>query len=184
MKTDSQLQMDVSAELEWEPSVHAARIGVEVKNGVVTLAGQVDSYWEKWNAERAAQRVSGVMALATELKVLLTGPSLLVPEDRYDVMPTYFIFGGVLFAPLTRDYLKSWGHEWWKAAPNELMTTYETSIRTPVRQEVVILQKVLADEMNQGYHEYENHIVVRVDDFPFDYNVATANKPAQSRLAA
>mgnify|MGYP001478988815 CR=1 FL=1 len=27
-------------------------------------------------------------------------------------------------------------------------------------------------------------IVVRVDDFPFDYNVATANKPAQSRLAA
>jgi len=98
-----------------------------------------------------------------ELDVLLTGPSLLVPEDRYDVMPTYFIFGGVLFAPLTRDYLKSWGHEWWKAAPNELMTTYETSIRTPVRQEVVILQKVLADEMNQGYHEYENHIVVRVD---------------------
>ena len=75
MKTDSQLQMDVSAELEWEPSVHAARIGVEVKNGVVTLAGQVDSYWEKWNAERAAQRVSGVMALATELKVLLTGPN-------------------------------------------------------------------------------------------------------------
>lgn len=98
-----------------------------------------------------------------ELEVMLTGPSLLVPEDRYDVMPTYFIFGGVLFAPLTRDYLKSWGHEWWKAAPNELMTTYETSIRTPVRQEVVILQKVLADEMNQGYHEYENHIVVRVD---------------------
>jgi hypothetical protein len=94
---------------------------------------------------------------------MLAGPSLLVPEDRYDVMPTYFIFGGVLFAPLTRDYLKSWGHEWWKAAPNELMTTYETAIRTAARQEVVILQKVLADEMNQGYHEYENHIVAKVD---------------------
>ena len=64
MKTDSQLQQDVSAELDWEPSVHAARIGVEVKDGVVTLAGQVDSYAEKWNAERAAQRVSGVRALA------------------------------------------------------------------------------------------------------------------------
>ena len=27
-------------------------------------------------------------------------------------------------------------------------------------------------------------IVVRVDDFPFDYNVATANKPAECRMAA
>ena len=62
MKTDSELQQDVSAELEWEPSVQAAHIGVEVKNGVVTLAGRVDSYFEKWNAERAAQRVSGVKA--------------------------------------------------------------------------------------------------------------------------
>ncbi|PTT92508.1 OsmY domain-containing protein [Pelomonas sp. HMWF004] len=74
MKTDSVLQQDVSAELHWEPSVQAARIGVEVKDGVVTLAGEVDSYAEKWNAERAALRVSGVKALATELKVHL--PSL------------------------------------------------------------------------------------------------------------
>jgi osmotically-inducible protein OsmY len=69
MKTDSQLQQDVIAELKWEPSVHAARIGVEVKDGVVTLEGNVDSYSEKWNAERATQRVRGVRALATELKV-------------------------------------------------------------------------------------------------------------------
>jgi osmotically-inducible protein OsmY len=75
MKTDSQLQQDVSAELQWEPSVHAARIGVEVKDGVVTLAGQVDSYAEKWSAERAAQRVAGVKAMTTELKVHLTSLS-------------------------------------------------------------------------------------------------------------
>jgi osmotically-inducible protein OsmY len=72
MKTDNQLQQDVLAEMKWEPSVHAARIGVEVKDGVVTLEGQVDSYSEKWNAERAAQRVKGVRALATELKVHIT----------------------------------------------------------------------------------------------------------------
>ena len=71
MKTDSQLQQDVMAELQWEPAVHAAQIGVEVKNGVVTLAGEVSSYVEKWNAERAAQRVHGVKALAVELKVKL-----------------------------------------------------------------------------------------------------------------
>jgi len=71
MKTDKQLQTDVIAELSWEPSVHAAEIGVEVKDGVVTLAGHVCSYAEKWNAERAAQRVAGVKALAVEMDVKL-----------------------------------------------------------------------------------------------------------------
>jgi osmotically-inducible protein OsmY len=72
MKTDSQLQQDVMAELTWEPAVHATQIGVEVSDGVVTLAGEVGSYAEKWNAERAAQRVRGVKALAVELQVNLS----------------------------------------------------------------------------------------------------------------
>jgi osmotically-inducible protein OsmY len=72
MKTDSQLQQDVMAELKWEPAVHAEQIGVEVKDGVVTLAGEVSSYTEKWNAERAAQRVTGVKALAIEMQVKLS----------------------------------------------------------------------------------------------------------------
>lgn len=73
MKTDMQLQQDVLAELKWEPAVNAAQIGVEVKDGVVTLAGHVGSYAEKWDAERAAQRVSGVKALAIEIDVALPG---------------------------------------------------------------------------------------------------------------
>jgi osmotically-inducible protein OsmY len=52
--------------------VHAAEIGVEVKDGVVTLAGEVSSFTEKWAAEKAAQRVSGVMALAIEIEVKLS----------------------------------------------------------------------------------------------------------------
>jgi osmotically-inducible protein OsmY len=75
MKTDTQLQQDVLAELDWEPSINAAQIGVEVKDGVVTLAGQVASYAEKWDAERVAQQVSGVKALAVEIKVNLPGDS-------------------------------------------------------------------------------------------------------------
>ena len=73
MKTDTQLQQDVIAELQWEPSVNAAQIGVEVKDGIVTLAGHVSSYAEKWSAEHAAQRVSGVKALAIEMDVKLPG---------------------------------------------------------------------------------------------------------------
>lgn len=73
MKTDVQVQHDVLAELKWEPSINAADIGVEVKDGVVTLAGHVSSFAEKWDAERAAQRVSGVKALAIEMDVRLLG---------------------------------------------------------------------------------------------------------------
>lgn len=75
MKTDTQLQSDVLAELKWDPSFNAAEIGVEVSNGVVTLSGHVDKYSEKWAAERAAQKVTGVKALAIELDVTLPGAS-------------------------------------------------------------------------------------------------------------
>ena len=72
MKTDIQLQHDVGEELKWEPQVTASQIGVQVKDGVVTLSGEVSSFAEKWNAERTAQRVSGVNALAVDLKVKLS----------------------------------------------------------------------------------------------------------------
>ncbi len=81
MKTDTQLQRDITAELKWEPSVHAEQIGVEVKDGIVTLAGHVSSFAEKWDAERAAQRVSGVKALAIEMDVKLPGSSKRIDAD-------------------------------------------------------------------------------------------------------
>ena len=72
-KSDTQLQQDVLAELKWEPSINAAQIGVEVKDGIVTLAGHVNTYAEKCNAERATQRVAGVKALAVEMDVKIEG---------------------------------------------------------------------------------------------------------------
>jgi osmotically-inducible protein OsmY len=74
MKSDSDVQRSVQDELKWEPGVSdASKIGVAVKDGVVTLTGFVSSYAEKWAAERAAKRVSGVNALAVELQVQLPG---------------------------------------------------------------------------------------------------------------
>lgn len=71
MKTDLQLKNDVLAELDWDPAVKATDIGVIVKDGVVTLTGHLASYAEKHAAERAAQRVKGVKALALEMVVSL-----------------------------------------------------------------------------------------------------------------
>jgi osmotically-inducible protein OsmY len=81
MKTDAQLKQDVIAELAWEPSVNAEKIGVEVEGGIVTLAGHVVSYSEKVHAERAAQRVSGVKALAVEMEVRLPGSNQRTDAD-------------------------------------------------------------------------------------------------------
>ena len=71
MKTDTELQLDVMNELKWEPGIKAAEIGVGVKDGVVTLSGNVDSYFRKWSVEAAAKRVAGVKAVAETLKVIL-----------------------------------------------------------------------------------------------------------------
>jgi len=72
MKTDAQLQKDILAELAWDPAINATDIGVIVKDGVVTLTGQLTNYAEKYAAERAVRRVSGVKALAVEIEVRLS----------------------------------------------------------------------------------------------------------------
>ena len=79
--TDLELKKSVESELNWEPSVNAAEIGVAVKDGVVTLTGRVESYWEKIAAERAATRVSGVKAIANELEIRLPTSSERTDED-------------------------------------------------------------------------------------------------------
>jgi len=71
MRNDSELQRDVLAELRWEPALREEEIGVAVKDGVVTLTGYVDTYAQKFLTERAAERVTGVRAIAEELKVRL-----------------------------------------------------------------------------------------------------------------
>ncbi|VWX55765.1 Osmotically-inducible protein OsmY, contains BON domain [Burkholderiales bacterium 8X] len=69
MKTDAQIKIDVVAELTWDPTIDATRIGVIARDGVVTLTGHPTSLAEKHAAERAAMRVSGVRALAVEMSV-------------------------------------------------------------------------------------------------------------------
>lgn len=66
---DKQLRQAVIDELEFDPRIDAANVGVAVDDGIVTLTGHVSSYVEKVAAEKAARRVKGVRALAEELEV-------------------------------------------------------------------------------------------------------------------
>jgi len=71
MKSDSEIERDVRDELKWDPDLDADDIAVSVKNGVVTLAGFTKSYPDRWEAEAAAKRVAGVLAIANDIEVRL-----------------------------------------------------------------------------------------------------------------
>ncbi|MDB5714771.1 MAG: ornithine aminotransferase [Sphingomonadales bacterium] len=71
MTYDDKLQNAVLAELNWEPSITSAHIGVAANDGTVTLTGHVESYGQKHAAEMAAGRVKGVRAVAEEIEVRL-----------------------------------------------------------------------------------------------------------------
>jgi osmotically-inducible protein OsmY len=79
--TDLELKKAIETELQWEPSVNPAGIGVATKSGIVTLSGHVPSYWERYAAERAASRVAGVKAIVNELNVHLPSSSERTDED-------------------------------------------------------------------------------------------------------
>lgn len=81
MKTNIELQRDVQDELQFEPSVDSAEIGVIAKDGIVTLSGRVKSYAEKWSASRATERVSGVKAIVDQMEVALPQSHTRTDED-------------------------------------------------------------------------------------------------------
>jgi osmotically-inducible protein OsmY len=69
MRSDSDIERDVKDELQWDPDLDATDIAISVKDSVVTLAGYVKSYTDKYEAEAAAKRVAGVKALANDIEV-------------------------------------------------------------------------------------------------------------------
>lgn len=81
MKGDFQLRQDVMNELMWDPSVSEKAIGVAAMDGVVTLGGFVDNWAQKRNAERAAERVSGVRGVVDEITVKLPASMARKDED-------------------------------------------------------------------------------------------------------
>jgi osmotically-inducible protein OsmY len=71
MKPDHEIELDVKDELQWDPNLDATDIAVSVKKGVVTLAGFVKNYADKYEAESAAKRVAGVLGVANDIEVRL-----------------------------------------------------------------------------------------------------------------
>jgi S1-C subfamily serine protease len=86
----------------------------------------------------------------------------LVPNMQYDLPPTYYITGGLLFEPLTENLLKSWGGGW-RGAPINLSNHFFYGEQVQDRRQVIILVKVLADEVNMGYHDWGPKVITGVN---------------------
>jgi S1-C subfamily serine protease len=100
--------------------------------------------------------------VSREVEIELKPYVSLVPRSQYDTPPPYFVYAGLVFQPLSLDFLRIWGREWWEKAPPEFLHAYDSGIRTEERQEIVVLTQVLADEINMGYGELDNHGVATV----------------------
>ena len=67
--TDKDLRQDIIDELDFEPSIDSADIGVAVENGVATLTGYVPTYAQRITTEEVVRRVKGVKGIAQEIEV-------------------------------------------------------------------------------------------------------------------
>lgn len=84
----------------------------------------------------------------------------LVPPPRPDVRPSYLIFAGLLFTPLSYEYIQDW--EWAREYHKYGTFRYET-FPSAERRQIVVIHQVLAHAINLGYHQMREMIVERIN---------------------
>ncbi|HRZ29149.1 MAG TPA: serine protease [Spirochaetota bacterium] len=87
----------------------------------------------------------------------------LIPCLPVDKPPSYYILAGLLFRPVAVNYLRLWGDKWYDDAPKLLLHQIFTGFPTSERKEIVILSKVLAADINTGYHDYRDMVIESVN---------------------
>ncbi len=87
--------------------------------------------------------------------------SLLVPYIQYDKAPTYYIAGGLVFQPLTANYLSKWGKQ--EDAPANLVHYFVNGRRSKDQMEIIVLSQVFGDEITVGYSHLTDHVITQVN---------------------
>jgi len=114
-----------------------------------------------------------------DLLVPLKKYQVIVPRKQYDVTVRYFIYGGLVFQPLTRGLLATW-NRWRANAPRDFVYHYAYGCKSYRRDEIVVFAGILSDSINVGYGAYEHSLVESVNGEPirslrdFVYKVETA----------
>eukprot|EP00571_Detonula_confervacea_P004874 CAMPEP_0172318906 /NCGR_PEP_ID=MMETSP1058-20130122/36174_1 /TAXON_ID=83371 /ORGANISM="Detonula confervacea, Strain CCMP 353" /LENGTH=882 /DNA_ID=CAMNT_0013033829 /DNA_START=122 /DNA_END=2771 /DNA_ORIENTATION=+ len=96
-----------------------------------------------------------------ELHATLSAPRHLVPKcDEGEDAPSYVICGGCVFVPLTQAWLLETLEKRQGNSSSELHG-FQRYLQEQRKgdQQIIILSHVLADDVNVGYHGYENMVV-------------------------
>ncbi len=100
----------------------------------------------------------------------------LVPVRRGDDPPPYLVAGGLVFRELDAEYLRSWGREWMRKAPLQVLSRYLLlrSSQEEKRRRIVVLQMVLPSAYNTGYQDMSNLPIMKVNGIAVDSIAAVA----------
>ena len=87
-------------------------------------------------------------------------------RNTYDQAPKYFVYGGLVFVPLCRETMKTYGDDWPRKAPNTMLDEYfHRFLMEPdlALQERVVLLRRLDDPVNAEMAWYTDQVVKRVN---------------------
>jgi S1-C subfamily serine protease len=120
----------------------------------------------KQNGDQVEIRYLRNGTVRTEALILTAGPASfrLVPSEQFDVDPVYFIYGGIIFSPLTENILHGFENGWYcDSVPDNLSYAAYYRELTEEQREVVVIVDVLSDEVNMGYDDMTWDIVVKAN---------------------
>ncbi|XP_045812593.1 protease Do-like 10, mitochondrial [Trifolium pratense] len=103
-----------------------------------------------------------------ELSIILRPIQPLVPVHQFDKLPSYYIFAGLVFVPLTQPYLHEYGEDWYNASPRRLCERALRELPKKENQQLVILSQVLMDDINAGYERLADLQVLKVNGTEID----------------
>jgi S1-C subfamily serine protease len=89
------------------------------------------------------------------------GSGRLVPYTQYDTAPTYYIVGGLVLQPLTRNYLQTWNNM--DDIPVHLADYYYHGRASDNRKQVIVLTNILGDKLTAGYDDFEDNVITQVN---------------------
>jgi S1-C subfamily serine protease len=140
-------------------------------DGTVVLRGDERTQFEylvqqqQLGDRTALQVLRNKTTLQLTLKLdLSVGESRLVPFRQYDEEPTYYIFAGFIFVPLTENILLDFGG--WFDAPLILAYPALYGEAANAGEQVILIIDVLSDEVNAGYEDFYYETIAKVNGEP------------------
>ncbi|MDQ2659788.1 MAG: PDZ domain-containing protein, partial [Verrucomicrobiota bacterium] len=88
-----------------------------------------------------------------------------VPPYNLDQPPSYVVLGGLIFQELSRQYLKEWGANWLKEAPQRLvyLDRFQSELFPEGKRRVVVMTQVLPANSTIGYDDFAYLTVTKVN---------------------